>query len=71
VLTLDRALSNFVQFTGATVEQGLGLLSSNPAHMTGLNHRAGALVPSRAANLVAVDAQGKLVASLIAGQQVN
>ena len=71
VLTLDRALSNFVQFTGATVEQGLGLLSSNPAAMTGLAHRAGALVPGRAANLVAVDAQGKLVASFIAGQQVN
>src|SRR6185437_3324280 len=45
VLTLDRALSNFVQFTGATVEQGLGLLSANPAHMTGLDHRAGAVVP--------------------------
>ena len=71
VLTLDRALSNFVQFTGATVEQGLGLLSANPAHMTGLDHRAGAVVPGRAANLVAVDGQGKLVASLIAGQQVN
>ena len=71
VLTLDRALSNFVQFTGATVEQGLGMLSSNPAHMTGLDHRAGAIVPGRAANLVAVDAQGKLVASIIAGQPVN
>ncbi|HUB30941.1 MAG TPA: N-acetylglucosamine-6-phosphate deacetylase [Terracidiphilus sp.] len=71
VLTLDRALSNFVQFTGATVEQGLGLLSSNPAHMTGLDHRAGSIAPGRAANLVAVDAQGKLVASLIAGQRVN
>lgn len=71
VLTLDRALSNFVQFTGATVEEGLGLLSANPARMTGLDHRAGAVVPGRAANLVAVDAQGKLVASFIAGQQVN
>jgi N-acetylglucosamine-6-phosphate deacetylase len=39
--------------------------------MTGLDHRAGAVVPGRAANLVAVDAQGKLVASLIAGLQVN
>ncbi|HEY2467228.1 MAG TPA: N-acetylglucosamine-6-phosphate deacetylase [Terracidiphilus sp.] len=71
VLTLDRALSNFLQFTGAAVEQGLGLLSANPAAMIGLDHRAGAVVPGRAANLVAVDGQGKLVASLIAGQQVN
>lgn len=71
VLTLDRALSNFVQFTGASVEQGLGLLTANPAAMAGLDHRAGSIVPGRAANLVAVDAQGKLLASIIAGQQVN
>lgn len=71
VLTLDRALSNFVKFTGASVEQGLGLLSSNPARMTGLDHRAGSIVPGKAANLVAVDAQGTLVASILAGQQVN
>lgn len=71
VLTLDRALSNFIRFTGATVEQGLGLLTANPAHMTGLSHRAGSLVPGRAANLVAVDSQGKLLASIIAGEQVH
>lgn len=71
LLTLDRALSNFVRFTGATVEQGLGLLSTNPAHMVGLDHRAGSITAGKAANLVAVDAQGKLLASILAGQQVN
>lgn len=71
VLTLDRALSNFVQFTGATVEQGLRLLSRNPAAMTGLDHRAGSIVSGRAANLVAVDERGKLVASIIAGMPVG
>jgi N-acetylglucosamine-6-phosphate deacetylase len=71
VLTLDRALSNFVRFSGAGVEQGLGLLSRNPAAMTGLDHRAGSVAPGRAANLVAVDAQGKLLASIIAGQPIN
>lgn len=71
VLTLDKALSNFVQFTGATVDQGLRALTRNPAAMTGLDHRAGSLVAGRAANLVAVDEQGKLVASIIAGTLVN
>jgi len=71
VLTLDRALSNFVQFTGATVDQGLRLLTRNPAAMTGLDHRCGGIVAGRAANLVAVDEQGKLVESIIAGQPVN
>jgi len=71
VLTLDQALSNFVKFTGAAIEQTLGLLSSNPARMTGLDHRAGSISPGRSANLVAVDARGTLVASILAGQQVN
>lgn len=71
VLTLDRALSNFVQFTGATVDQGLRLLTRNPAAMTGLDHRAGSIVPGRAANFVAVDEKGKLIASIIAGKPVN
>ena len=30
VLTLDRALANFIAFTGATVEQGLRLLTPIP-----------------------------------------
>jgi N-acetylglucosamine-6-phosphate deacetylase len=71
VLTLDRALSNFVRFTGATIDQGLRLVTRNPAAMTGLDHRAGSIVPGRAANLVAIDEQGKLVASFIAGIPVN
>jgi N-acetylglucosamine-6-phosphate deacetylase len=71
VLTLDRALSNFVRFTGATVDQGLRLVTRNPAAMTGLDHRAGSIVPGRAANLVAIDEQGKLVASIIAGMPVS
>jgi N-acetylglucosamine-6-phosphate deacetylase len=71
VLTLDRALSNFVQFTGATIDQGLRLLSTNPAAMTGLAHRAGALAPGKSANLVAVDAAGKLVVSIVGGVLAN
>jgi N-acetylglucosamine-6-phosphate deacetylase len=71
VLTLDRALSNFVKFTGAAVEQGLRLLSKNPAAMTGLDHRAGFVMEGKSANFVAVDQEGKLVASIIGGQQAN
>lgn len=71
VLTLDRALSNFVKFTGATVDQGLRLLSRNPAAMTGLDHRAGFVTAGKSANFVAVDQQGKLVASIIGGKPAN
>lgn len=68
VLTLDRALANFIAFTGATVDQGLPLLTANPAAMTGLSDRAGSIAPGLPANLVAVDQSGLLLASIIGGQ---
>ena len=67
VLTLDRALKNFIEFTSATVENGLRLLSANPAAMTGLSNRAGSITVGRPANLVVVDAAGGLVQSIHAG----
>jgi N-acetylglucosamine-6-phosphate deacetylase len=67
VLTLDRALKNFIEFTGASVENGLRLLGANPAAMTGFSDRAGSVAAGRPANLVVVDATGKLVQSIHAG----
>jgi N-acetylglucosamine-6-phosphate deacetylase len=71
VLTLDRALSNFIGFTGASVEQGVRLMTANPAGMTGLDDKAGSLAPGMPANLVAVDAAGHLAASFVGGQRVH
>jgi N-acetylglucosamine-6-phosphate deacetylase len=64
VLTLDRAL------TGATVENGLRLLGANPAAMTGFSDRAGSVAVGQPANLVAVDAAGRLVQAIHAGRIV-
>ena len=69
VLTLDRALANFIAFTGGSVEEGLGLLTTNPAAMTGLGGQTGSLEVGRPANLVVVDASGKLLASFVNGRQ--
>ena len=68
VLTLDRALANFIRFTGAPLELALRLVTANPAAMTGLGSQAGSLAVGQPANFVAVDAAGKLVASIIDGQ---
>jgi N-acetylglucosamine-6-phosphate deacetylase len=68
LLTQDRALSNFLAFTGATVEQGLRLLTANPAAMTGLGDKAGSVAVGMPANLVAVDEAGKLVGSVVHGK---
>ena len=71
VLTLDRALKNFVAFTGASVNQGLRLLTANPAAMIGFREQTGSLAVGQRADLVAVDATGKLLGSLIGGQTVQ
>jgi N-acetylglucosamine-6-phosphate deacetylase len=71
VLTLDRALSNFIDFTHAPLEQALRLLTTNPAAMTGFDEQAGSLAVGKPANFVAVDAQGRLVASLLHGQAIS
>jgi N-acetylglucosamine-6-phosphate deacetylase len=67
VLTLDRALENFLKFTGATVEQGLRLMTVNPAAMTGFKDGTGTLAVGGRADFVAVDASGKLVGSVLGG----
>ncbi len=71
ILTLDRALRNFLTFSDATVDQGLRLLTANPAALAGLDDEAGRVAVGRAANLVAVTAEGRLMASLVNGVPVR
>jgi N-acetylglucosamine-6-phosphate deacetylase len=71
LLTLDRALANFLRFTGSSLEHGLRLLTTNPAAMTGLAASAGNLRPGHPANFVAVNPDGKLAASFLHGQPVH
>ena len=66
VLTLDKALTNFVEFTGASVEQGLRLMTANPAAMTGFGDR-GSLAAGGPADFVAVDRKGNLLGSVVGG----
>jgi N-acetylglucosamine-6-phosphate deacetylase len=71
VLTLDRALQNFLAFSGAPLDQGLRLLTTNPAQLTGLSAEAGSLTVGGAANLVAVGPDGTLAASFLNGRLVS
>jgi N-acetylglucosamine-6-phosphate deacetylase len=68
VLTLDRALTNFMAFTGAPLEQALRLATVNPAAMTGLDDQTGSVAVGMPANLTAVDGAGKLVGSVVNGR---
>jgi N-acetylglucosamine-6-phosphate deacetylase len=68
VLTLDRALANFIQYTSAKLDDTLPLLTVNPAMMTGLEHGIGTVVAGQPANLVALDDAGRLLASIVNGR---
>jgi N-acetylglucosamine-6-phosphate deacetylase len=67
VLTLDRALGNLVAFAGARVDEALRALTANPAAMIGAGVEAGRVQVGGPANLVAVDAEGKLVGAVVGG----
>jgi N-acetylglucosamine-6-phosphate deacetylase len=67
VLTLNRAVENFIAFTGAGLGDALRLATANPAAMTGL--RSG-IVVGGPADLIAVDDKGRLVGSVIGGEAV-
>jgi N-acetylglucosamine-6-phosphate deacetylase len=69
VLTLDRAVKNFVAYTGALVENVLPLVTQNPAAMTGLQDAAGGLRTGGPADFVAVSKEGQLLASFVGGER--
>lgn len=71
VLTLDRALANYLRFTAASLDQALPLVTTNPATMTGFGSLAGTLAVGQPANLVALDPDGSLCASFINGQPAD
>jgi len=68
ILTLDRALKNFVAFTGVGVEEALPLVTRNPAAMSGFSEAAGTIRMGGAADFVALGVDGGLVASVVGGE---
>lgn len=71
VLTMDRALSKFIAFTGATVAQGARLLTANPAAMTGIADGVGSVGVGQPANFVALGPEGQLIGSFLRGKRIS
>jgi N-acetylglucosamine-6-phosphate deacetylase len=70
LLSLDGALSRFLRYTAAPLDEALRLVTTNAAAMTGLSAKAGHIAPGLPAQLVAVGEEGKLLASFVDGEPV-
>jgi len=70
VLTMDRAVANLQQFTGATIADATRLASHNPAAMLGRPELT-RLASGHPANLNRFDTSGHLVATYIRGELVT
>ncbi len=67
VLTMDRAVANVQRFTGASLATAVGLASTNPAALLGVDL---ALAPGRPANFNRFDASGQLQSTILCGLTV-
>jgi N-acetylglucosamine-6-phosphate deacetylase len=68
-LTLERAVVNVARWTGA-LDAAWQMASLNPARQLGVDDRLGRLSPGYEADLVALDASGKVLLTLVAGRSV-
>jgi N-acetylglucosamine-6-phosphate deacetylase len=70
-LTMDRAVRNFVEFTGAELGMVAALASRNPARMAGLDAQVGALEAGRAADITVLSSKGEVVETILCGRRVG
>lgn len=68
VLTMERALQNFIAATGLSLAQAWPVSSYVPARTLGLHHERGRLAQGYAADLVLLDANLEVAATIVAGR---
>jgi N-acetylglucosamine-6-phosphate deacetylase len=69
-LTMERAVSNFRAFTGAALDEVVGLAGRNPARMLGLEERFGSLAVGRRADFVVLGEDGVLRETVLGGNRL-
>ena len=67
-LTLERAVRNFAEFTGATLDQVIPLATRNPARMIGLDGEVGALAAGRSADITVLSSKHEVVETFLRGE---
>ena len=67
VLTLDRGVRNFIEFTGASLSAAVAAASRNPAQMIGIDDCWGTLAAGRSANITVLSPSNAVVQTFLAG----
>jgi len=70
ILTMERALANFIAATGLSLAEAWPVTSRTPAQSLGLAQQMGSIAPGYQADLVLLDAQLDVVATVVGGQIV-
>jgi N-acetylglucosamine-6-phosphate deacetylase len=70
VLTMDRAVANLQQFTGASLATAVHLASRNPARMLGLDH-LGEVAVGRQASFNVFSGTGVLQSAILQGRRIQ
>jgi N-acetylglucosamine-6-phosphate deacetylase len=66
-LTMAGAFANVMEQTGLGLDKASRMASATPAAFLGLDGRVGSIAPGKQADLLAMDATGRVIASWIAG----
>lgn len=71
VLTLERAIKNFMDMTGCELTAALRMATYNPARYLGINKRKGSLYPGKDADLVALTPDLDVVMTMVEGEVIS
>lgn len=70
-ITLLEAVKNFMRFTGASLEEVIPMVTTNPARAVGMEQRLGVIAPGQQADLVALNTRLDLEAVFCRGDLVR
>jgi N-acetylglucosamine-6-phosphate deacetylase len=68
VLTLDRAVQNFAQFTGAGLRTAVTAASLNPARLISRDDRWGSVEVGRSADFAVLSEKGEVIETFLGGR---
>jgi len=68
VLTLDRGVQNFMEFTGASLKTAVAAATRNPSQLMGIDDGWGALEAGRTADITVLSPSAEVIETFLAGQ---